>query len=138
MNITTSCMTTNASPVKLNSSKLTTILPSVSTRLTRSTLCCWTSQRRLTKCPTHFTRSYVATPYRLYHNKSFTTTTLHHSTQACRNRTASSRQHIYHNHTFCHRIRLPSVAYQSDNKTNKPARKHSEKGHAHYILWNAL
>ena len=23
-------------------------------------------------------------------------------------------------------------------KTNKPARKHSEKGHAHNILWNAL
>ena len=49
-------------------------------------------------------------------------TKLHHSTKACWNRTASSRQNIYHNRPFCHRIRLPSVAYQSDNKTNKPAR----------------
>jgi hypothetical protein len=47
-------------------------------------------------------------------------------------------QNIYHDHPFCHRIRLPGVAYQSDNKTNKPARKHSERGHAYYILWNSL
>ena len=76
----------------------------------------------------------MATPYRRYHNRSFTTTMLHHSTQACWKRTASSRQNIYHNHQFGHRIRLPRVACQSDNKTNKPARKHSEKGHAHYIF----
>ena len=69
-----------------------------------------------------------------YHNKSFTTTILHHSTQACWNRAASSRQHIYYNHPYCHQICLPSVAYQSNNETNKPARKHSEKGHAHYIF----
>ena len=44
------------------------------------------------------------------HIDDITTTTLHHSTQACWNRTASSRQNIYHNHTLCHRIRLLSVA----------------------------
>ena len=75
-----------------------------------------------TRCH-HFTRSYVATPYQRHHNKSFTTTKLHYSIQAFWNRTASSRQNMYHNHPFCHRIRLPSMAYQSDNKTNKAFRK---------------
>ena len=56
-NITTSCLTinmgfVNVDRVKLNSFKLSTAVRSASMSVARSTLCCWTSQRCLTKCPT--------------------------------------------------------------------------------------